>query len=205
MRSGLSRGLLGYEGSSCRPHRHLAPVRRAHRAPDRAFRGGGGLPRRTVRSTQGVHASHGCLRCPGRGLRGRGWRPRAVRLPRAYPACTSRSQSGMAVLGFGERPPGALVRSVQGCSECLRACAACPARDPRVRGRHPRPSCSSRPLAACTSGTRPPLSFCCRGSASRAARSRTSRHKHSVTPNLTSSPLKMVKNESELDRLRNAK
>ena len=106
-------------------------------------------------STRGMQASHGRLRCPARGLRGRGWRPRAVRLPRAYPACTSRSQSGMAVLGFGERPPGALVRSVQGCSECLRACAPCPARDPRVRGRHPRPSCSSRPLAACTSGTRP--------------------------------------------------
>ena len=65
-----------------------------------------------------MQASHGRLRCPARGLRGRGWRPRAVRLPRAYPACTSRSQSGMAVLGFGERPPGALVRSVQGCSEC---------------------------------------------------------------------------------------
>ena len=47
------------------------------------------------------------------------------------------------------------VRSVQWCSERSRACAPCPARDPRVRGRHPRPSCSSRPLAACTSGTRP--------------------------------------------------
>ena len=44
VRSGLSRGLLGYEGNSCRPHRHPAPVRRAHRAPDRAFRGGRACP-----------------------------------------------------------------------------------------------------------------------------------------------------------------
>ena len=47
------------------------------------------------------------------------------------------------------------VRSVQGCGVRPRACAPCPARDPRVRGRQPSPSCSSRPLAACTSGTRP--------------------------------------------------
>ena len=45
------------------------------------------------------------------------------------------------------------VRGVQGCSERPRACAPCPARDPRVRGRQPRPSCSSCTLAACTSGT----------------------------------------------------
>ena len=102
-----------------------------------------------------MQASHERLRCPGWDLRGRGWQPRAARLPRAYPARTSRSQSGMGGLGFGERPSGALVRSVQGCSERLRACAPCPARDPRLRGRHPRPSCSSRPLAACTSGTCP--------------------------------------------------
>ena len=47
------------------------------------------------------------------------------------------------------------VRSVQGCSERPRACAPCPARDPRGRGRHSCPSCSSRPLAACTSGACP--------------------------------------------------
>ena len=47
------------------------------------------------------------------------------------------------------------VRSVQGRGERPRACAPCPARDPRLRGRQPRPSCSSRPLAACTSGTCP--------------------------------------------------
>ena len=50
-----------------------------------------------------------------------------------------------------------------------------------------------------------PLSFCCRGSASRAARSRTSRHKHSVTPNLTSSPLKMVKKRVGTRPAKNAK
>jgi len=106
VRSRLSRGLLGHEGNSCRPHRHLAPVQRAHRAPDRAFRGGGGLPRRTVRSAQGVQASHERFRCPARDPRERGWQPRAARLPRAYPARTSRSQSGMGGLGLGEQPPG---------------------------------------------------------------------------------------------------
>ena len=49
------------------------------------------------------------------------------------------------------RPPHREERA-EGCSERPRACAPCPARDPRVRGRHPRPSCSARPLAACTSG-----------------------------------------------------
>jgi len=114
VRSGLSRGLLGHEGNSCRPHRHLAPVRRAHRAPDRAFRGGGGLPRRTVRSAQGVQASHERFRCQARDPRERGWQPRAARLPRAHPACTSRSQSGMGGLDFGERATRRAVRSVQG-------------------------------------------------------------------------------------------
>ena len=90
---------------------------------------------------------HGRLCCPARGLRGRRWQPRAVRPPRAYPACTSRSQLGVGVLGVGERPPAALVR---GCNERPRACATCSARDPRVRGRQPCPLCSSCPLAACT-------------------------------------------------------
>ena len=49
------------------------------------------------------------------------------------------------------RPPHREERA-EGCSERPRACAPCPARDPRVRGRQPRPSCSARPLAACTSG-----------------------------------------------------
>ena len=99
------------------------------------------------------------LRCPARGLRGRGWQPRAVRLPRARPACTSRSQSDVSVLGFWRAAHARPTREARcrGCSERSRACAPYPARDHRVRGRHPCPPCSSRPLAACTSGT-------CRGS-----------------------------------------
>ena len=37
----------------------------------------------------------------------RGRLPRIAPTPRIHPACTSRSQSGVVVLGFGERPPAA--------------------------------------------------------------------------------------------------
>jgi hypothetical protein len=37
----------------------------------------------------------------------RGRLPRIAPTPRAHPACTSRSQAGVGVLGFGERPPAA--------------------------------------------------------------------------------------------------
>jgi hypothetical protein len=78
-------------------------------------------------------------------------RAAAPRPPGAHVALTV----GRGRLGPRRAAARHTVRSVQGCSERPRACAPCPARDPRERGRQPRPSCSSRPLAACTSGTCP--------------------------------------------------
>ena len=80
--------------------------------------------------------------------------PRIAPRPRTRPACTSRSCPGLR--GWSGLPQRT-VRSTQGGCRASHGRLRCPARDPRVHGRRSRPSCSSRSLAACTSGTCPGL------------------------------------------------